>query len=70
MGRDKFWVSSLEGWVYEVNLTQAVEKGSFEAGVVKQFSGQYYSLAFSDGYLWGLDPEAQRLCKIRVQQDQ
>jgi hypothetical protein len=69
-GLDRFWVSSLEGHVYEIDIARAVEKASLEAGRVNRFSGEYCRLGFCDGYLWGLDRDAQRLCKIKVRADQ
>ena len=69
-GLGRFWVSSLAGHVYEIDIDQAIEKKSLEAGEANRFSGEYRCLGFGDGYLWGLDHEAKRLCKIKVRTDQ
>ena len=68
-GLNRFWVSSLAGHVYEIDMEQAIERKSLEAGAVNRFSGQYERLGFSDSCLWGLDRDAQRLCKIKVRGD-
>lgn len=65
-GLGRFWVSSLAGHVYEIDIDQAIDNKSLEAGVVNRFPGEYCRLGFGDGCLWGLDREAQRLCKIKV----
>jgi Carboxypeptidase regulatory-like domain len=69
-GLGRLWVSSLAGHVYEIDIDQAIEKKSLEAGAVNRFAGEYRCLGFGDDHLWGLDPEAKRLCQIKVQADQ
>ena len=67
-GNQRLWVSSLNGKVYEVDLDQAIKKGSLEAGCIRNFSGEYTKLSFAHGHLWGLDTTAERICKINVEE--
>jgi hypothetical protein len=69
-GLGRFWVSSSAGHVYEIDINRAIGKRLLEAGAVNCFSGEYSRLGFGDGHLWGLDRDAQRLCKIKVREDQ
>lgn len=63
-GRGRLWVSSLRGDVCEVAPAPALDTGKLESGIVGRFRGTYSRLSFEDGSLWGLDKEANRLCKI------
>jgi len=67
--RHCFWVSSDSGHVYQVNRDLALEQHSLEAGKGREFDGYYHSLAYSERYLWGLDRETKRICKIKVSKD-
>ena len=40
---------------------------NIDAGIIKRFPGQYDRLSYADGFLWGLDAKARRICKIRVE---
>jgi hypothetical protein len=68
-GMGRFWVSSMAGRVYEIDIEQAADRKSLEGGSVNQFPGCYSQIAFDGGYLWGLDSDAKRLCKIKVGRD-
>jgi hypothetical protein len=61
-----FWLSSETGWVYEVDRAMAIERGSVGAAKRTPFPGEYHSLAYSPGFLWGLDQKAKRICKIKL----
>jgi len=65
-GKERLWVSSLKGQVYEVDVNRAKQEGSLEAGIVRKFAGQYDRLSYEGGYLWGLDAKANRICKINL----
>jgi len=65
-GKERLWVSSLKGQVYEGDVNRAKQEGSREAGIVRKFAGQYDRLSYEGGYLWGLDAKANRICKINL----
>jgi len=65
-GNGRLWVSSLSGQVYEIDPERARGTGRMETGVLRTFRGTYRQLSFAEGYLWGLDTEAGRICKIAV----
>jgi serine/threonine protein kinase len=67
-GRGRLWVSNDNGSVYEIDPAAALSGGTMDAGVVRTFAGHYQSLSFdeSDGSLWGLDTQADMVCKIKV----
>ena len=62
----KLWVSSLRGMVYEVDPNKATANDKLEAGILRKFPGMYSRLFFAESYLWGLDVEAKRICKIKI----
>jgi len=62
----QFWVSSAEGRVYAVNREAALRHGTVEMGIGREFKGQYQDLAFGQGYLWGLEADGRRICKIKI----
>jgi outer membrane protein assembly factor BamB len=62
----RLWVSSLAGDVYELDPARAIRGGRLEDGVIRKFKGYYERLCYRDGYLWGIDNEAKRFCRIRV----
>jgi serine/threonine protein kinase len=66
-GATRLWISSLSGVVYEVDPAEAAKLGRLEAGIVRKFPGYYDHLSWSDGELWGVDNEAKRLCRIRLE---
>jgi serine/threonine protein kinase len=67
-GNRRLWVSSLSnpGQVHEVNAEEPSRKGPLESRIVRSFPGHYEKLSFDQGYLWGLDLQARRICKIDV----
>ena len=63
----QFWVSSEKGTVFAVNREKALEKRSLAFGMTgEDFRGNYRSLAFGEGSLWGLDTDRRRICKIHL----
>ena len=63
----QFWLSSDRGVVCALDREAAVRTKSVrlaQTGV--EFLGNYTSLAYGDGFLWGLELEKKRICKIRI----
>ncbi len=60
------WISSAEGRVYAIDPNVAERRGTVEAGFVRDFRGNYTRLAYGQGWLWGLEPEKHRICKIKI----
>lgn len=65
-GDGRFWISSRAGHVAEIDIERAKEMGTVEAGILHKFPGEYSRLSFANGFLWGWDPKAKRLCKINL----
>jgi hypothetical protein len=63
---EQFWLSSDEGRVYAVNRDFALRQGTVESAVGPQFSGKYSAIAFGQGFLWGLEKDRRRICKIKL----
>lgn len=61
-----FWISTDAGRVFEMNPEMALSQGSVEGGIGREFTGFYARLSYFDGYLWGLDTETRRICKINI----
>ena len=61
-----FWLSNAKGRVYAIDRDVAVSRGTVEAGIGRGFRGNYTRLAFGQDYLWGLEPEKRRICKIKI----
>jgi hypothetical protein len=61
-----FWISTDAGRVFEMNPEMALSEGSVEGGIGREFRGFYTRLSYFDGYLWGLDGEVKRICKINI----
>ena len=61
----RLWVACSAGYVVAVDPEAAAAGGSLRAGEVARFEGHYVSLAYADGFLYGLDQELQRICKIK-----
>jgi len=64
--RRQFWISTLDDRVYAVDRERAFSQGRVESGRGREFRGNYESIAFSNGSLWGLDRDKQRICKIKL----
>jgi serine/threonine protein kinase len=65
-GKNHLWIASRSGCVYEVDPVIAGNTGRMETAIINKFKGYYSYLSFNDPYLWGLDNDAKRLCKIKV----
>jgi serine/threonine protein kinase len=66
-GQKQFWVSDPDKHlVYPVDRDKALVEGKLEPARGRQFSGTFRSLAYQDGYLWGVDTERKRICKIKI----
>ncbi|MGO8928166.1 MAG: serine/threonine-protein kinase [Limisphaerales bacterium] len=61
-----FWISNAKGRVYAIERDVAVSRGTVETGIGPEFRGNYTRLAFGQGYLWGLEPEKHRICKMKI----
>ncbi|MBL7107243.1 MAG: hypothetical protein ISS77_06525 [Phycisphaerae bacterium] len=46
-GNDRLWISSLKGFVYEVDPKIAKAAGNLEAGIIRKFSGKYWKLFYA-----------------------
>lgn len=56
----------MTGRVYAIDCDAALSASTVEAGIWREFKGNYTRLAFGQGYLWGLDQEKRRICKIKI----
>lgn len=65
-GNGKLWLSTADGYVFEVDLAIARQQKSLEAGFVRRFRAEFTALTFADGLLWGLDPKTSRLWSINI----
>ncbi|MCL4790187.1 MAG: hypothetical protein KJ070_25970 [Verrucomicrobia bacterium] len=66
-GRKQFWVSNTKGRVYGVSRQNLLRLGTVEmAQEGGSFAGSYTRLAWGLGYLWGLDQQNRRICKIKI----
>ncbi len=61
-----FWISSARGKVYRISPEMAMRNGTVEGGIGREFPGHYSRLAFGQRFLWGLEPEKHRVCKIKL----
>jgi hypothetical protein len=62
----RFWIAGAAGTVYEIDREAALSFGTLDMGIGRQFAGHYSRLAYGQGFLWGLDPEKRRICKIKI----
>ncbi len=62
----RIWISSMNGIVYEIDPTLARKTGKMESGILRSFSGWFDKLTYHNGYLWGVDNEAKRICRIFI----
>ncbi len=63
----RFWVSGWKLGLYRVNRDRAVRLQSVDYGVEgEKLPGDYDSLAYGEGYLWGLELDKKRICKIKT----
>ncbi len=65
-GQSSFWISNAEGRVYAIDRDAAVRGGTVQAGLGREFRGDYARLAWGQGWLWGLDRQRHRICKIKT----
>jgi serine/threonine-protein kinase len=67
-GNGKLWISRSGdgGHVAEVDPAKLRATGSFEQSVVDEFDGNYLSLAFVQGELWGWCEQTSRFCRIYI----
>lgn len=61
-----FWISNAKGRVYAIDRDMAVNGGTVQAGIGREFRGNYDRLAFGRGCLWGLERQRHRICKIKT----
>ena len=61
-----FWISNAKECVNAIDRGVAASSGTVEAGIGREFRGNFTRLAFGQGHLWGLELEKHRICKIKI----